>query len=221
MPTIEQIRAARALLGWSQDDLARQAGLSQTGVARIENGTNKPNSSTLSKIRSAFDEHNIEFIGNSGLNKKAVSISSFSGQQGFRDFMDDVYRTTRDFGSDTCIYNGVPEMFYKHLGKEWFEAHVERLNQIDRTFSVRIIVEEGNDIFINDSAPYRWLSKELFNERTVYVYGDHIGFIYFSNDDVSILRLSQKETADSFRVMFNSTWDLLAMQPPQGTGRKL
>ena len=50
MPTIEQIRAARALLDWSQSDLADKAGLSQTGIARIENGTNQPNSSTLEKI---------------------------------------------------------------------------------------------------------------------------------------------------------------------------
>ena len=54
MPTIEQIRAARALLGWSQSDLADRADLSQTGIARIENGTNKPNSKTLEKIKAAL-----------------------------------------------------------------------------------------------------------------------------------------------------------------------
>ena len=36
MPTIEQIRAARALLGWSQSDLADRADLSQTGIALFD-----------------------------------------------------------------------------------------------------------------------------------------------------------------------------------------
>ena len=89
MPTIEQIRAARALLGWNQHDLANKAGLSQTGIARIENGTNQPNSKTIEKISTAFDDADIEFLGDAGLRKKSGEIKIFEGVDGFRQFMND------------------------------------------------------------------------------------------------------------------------------------
>ena len=56
MPTLDQIRAARALLNWSQSDLAERAGLSQTGIARIESGVNQPNVQTMENIRTIVGE---------------------------------------------------------------------------------------------------------------------------------------------------------------------
>ena len=55
MITIDQIRAGRAWLGWSQEDLAQAAGLSQTGIARIETGVNTPQSGTMEKIKAALE----------------------------------------------------------------------------------------------------------------------------------------------------------------------
>lgn len=34
--TIRQVKAARALLGWSQSDLARHSGVSEPTIARLE-----------------------------------------------------------------------------------------------------------------------------------------------------------------------------------------
>lgn len=61
---VNQIRAARALLDWTQTDLADASGLSQTGIARIENRTNKPNANTLHKIREALYAGGVTFINN-------------------------------------------------------------------------------------------------------------------------------------------------------------
>jgi predicted transcriptional regulator len=93
MPTIDQIRAARALIGWSQKDLADQADLSQTGIARIENGTNHPNSSTIAKITAAFDKADVEFLGENGVRKRTGEIKVLRGQNAMSDFLDDVFDT--------------------------------------------------------------------------------------------------------------------------------
>jgi transcriptional regulator with XRE-family HTH domain len=58
----EQIRAARALLGWSRDRLAGAAGISPSAVARIEMGKSF-RASTLAAIQSALDQAGIEFTG--------------------------------------------------------------------------------------------------------------------------------------------------------------
>ena len=56
----EQIRAARALLGWSQAQLAAEAKLSKTGLANIENGAD-PKSSTLNRIEQALEKAGVRF----------------------------------------------------------------------------------------------------------------------------------------------------------------
>jgi transcriptional regulator with XRE-family HTH domain len=56
----EQIRAARALLGWSRERLAGTAGISPNSVARVETG--KPcRASTLAAIQTALEYAGVEF----------------------------------------------------------------------------------------------------------------------------------------------------------------
>ena len=47
------VREARARTGWSQRELARRAGTSQSVVARIEAGRTKPGSETLGRLLAA------------------------------------------------------------------------------------------------------------------------------------------------------------------------
>jgi len=49
-----QVRAARALLGWSQGDLAERAGISKQTVNRIESGNMDARFSTVSALDEAF-----------------------------------------------------------------------------------------------------------------------------------------------------------------------
>ena len=58
-----QIKAARALLEWSQDDLARNAGVSPISVKRLETESAELISSTYSIVRrivSCFEASGIE-----------------------------------------------------------------------------------------------------------------------------------------------------------------
>ena len=58
-----QIRAARALLGWSQTHLARRAGLGLATLQRIERdeGIEKGKFSTVIKIQKALEQAGIHF----------------------------------------------------------------------------------------------------------------------------------------------------------------
>ena len=58
-----QIRAARALLGWSQSKLARAAGVGLTTLQRIEQneGVVKGNFSTILKIQNVLEQAGIQF----------------------------------------------------------------------------------------------------------------------------------------------------------------
>lgn len=60
--TVAQIRAARALLGWRQGDLAKAAGLSEISIKNIERGVTDPRVSTLTAIQKAFDQAGLIFL---------------------------------------------------------------------------------------------------------------------------------------------------------------
>jgi predicted transcriptional regulator len=68
LTTIRQVKAARALLGWSQSDLARRSGISEPTIARLESvdGQLGGREETVRKIRAALENSGIEFIDGNG-----------------------------------------------------------------------------------------------------------------------------------------------------------
>lgn len=62
MITAGQIRAARALIDWRQQDLAAKSGVSEITVKLIERGRSDPRSSTLARIQRAFEKAGVVFL---------------------------------------------------------------------------------------------------------------------------------------------------------------
>lgn len=62
MITPAQIRAARALLGWHQSDLAKAAGVSLNTLNNLERDAVDARSSTVNAIQRALEQAGIEFI---------------------------------------------------------------------------------------------------------------------------------------------------------------
>jgi transcriptional regulator with XRE-family HTH domain len=66
MVTSQQCRAARGLLDWSQQDLAKQAGVGIVTVRQIEAGSTESRRATLVVVRQAFEAAGVEFIDENG-----------------------------------------------------------------------------------------------------------------------------------------------------------
>lgn len=62
MISARQIRAARALLGWTQQELADAAIVSFGAVTRLERGEVDPRLSTMTAIQSALVKAGVEFL---------------------------------------------------------------------------------------------------------------------------------------------------------------
>jgi transcriptional regulator with XRE-family HTH domain len=60
--TAGQLRAARALVGWSQHDLARVAGVGRRTIADFERGTRDPLTSTLNQMVAGLMLAGIRFV---------------------------------------------------------------------------------------------------------------------------------------------------------------
>jgi transcriptional regulator with XRE-family HTH domain len=59
--TPAQCRAARALIGWSQDQLANASKVAKATIANFETGDRAPYARTLADIRGAFEAAGVDF----------------------------------------------------------------------------------------------------------------------------------------------------------------
>jgi transcriptional regulator with XRE-family HTH domain len=64
--TPAQCRAARALLDWTQDDLAREAEIGVVTLRQFERGASQPRRAILSALRRALEEAGVRFIDRGG-----------------------------------------------------------------------------------------------------------------------------------------------------------
>lgn len=60
--TAQQVKAARAWLDLSQDDLAKRTGLTRRAIQDFENGKRTPQPRTLRDFKNALEELGIEFL---------------------------------------------------------------------------------------------------------------------------------------------------------------
>ena len=62
--TVEQLKAARALLGWGQKDLAAASGVSLPSIGRMEmnSGPLRGYERTISALREALEQAGVEFL---------------------------------------------------------------------------------------------------------------------------------------------------------------
>jgi transcriptional regulator with XRE-family HTH domain len=64
--TPSQVRAARALVGWTLDRLETASGLPKRTLTRFENEATEPRAATIAAIRTALEAAGVEFIAENG-----------------------------------------------------------------------------------------------------------------------------------------------------------
>lgn len=213
--TPDQIRAARALKGWSQGELATRTGLAVPTIANIEIGKQEPGVKTMEKIIQAFEANGIEFIGDSGVQKRQRDVQTYHGTEGFIAFLNELYDVAKKQGGSIYLFNARPDNWDKWLGRFWYDIHAPRMTAIQAKFDYKILSKEGDTNFISDNfAEYRWMPETLFDEKSAfYVYGDKVGVIDFQEDTVSITTIDQKQFSRTMRILFENAWENLAIEP--------
>lgn len=64
--SVGQLRAARGLIGWSQQELAEKAGVGRATIADFESGKREPYSTTVTKLMETLEAAGLEFIPENG-----------------------------------------------------------------------------------------------------------------------------------------------------------
>lgn len=206
--TIAQIRGARGILNWSQQDLAQRTGISATSIGSIENGVTTPRASTLEVIRHTFESSNIEFIGLDGVRQRTGDVRVLKGEEGFWNFYEELYKTLLDNPGEVLVSNVDERIFEKWLSKHRLDTHVQRMRAI-KGLSYKILIKEGDTHFLAtpDYCEYRWMPKDLFTSVPFYIFGNKLAVIIFE-EEPTVIVLDYSAIADAYRKQFSSIWNI-------------
>ncbi len=203
--TTAQIRGARGILNWSQQDLAQRTGISATSIGSIENGQTTPRESTVSTIRKTLENAGIEFIGMDGVRVKNADVLILKGIDGFHTFSFDVYETLKTDKREVLQAYVDDTKFADWLGDEAY-PHVQRMETL-KSKRFKILQKEGDAYFpAKNYAEYRWIPEKQFLAVPFVVYGDKLAIILFEPEPTIIVN-SFPLVAEAYRLQFESLWD--------------
>lgn len=203
--TLQQIKAARALLNWKQSDLAKASGISLPAIAKIEMGHGNPRQATLQAIQQAFETEGLEFLGNHGIDRKQeqFAIQTLRGKQGMMFVWQDMeHAFASGAGGEILLSNLDERPFLKHYGKDMGRvfARRESLN-----ITTRALVNEDETFFLMPLECHRAIPKMLFGQMLYAVYADRV-VIYEWNDAQRLIWIQSRALAETFRKQFQYFW---------------
>lgn len=204
--TPHQIKAARALIDWSQSNLGEKTGLSQAAIANLETGKHRPNGATETVIRKAFEEAGIEFI-DGGVRLRPDGMEIIEGAD-FAARMPDIYfETLLRHNAEEVLINGVDYQVIDADTRIAIEQNIKRLQASGKR--QRLLVQEGTrakDV-IGPPEWHRALPKALFSGvAPLFIFHHSCAFMLFSKQQVIIIR--NADLAAQQKRQFEVLWDM-------------
>lgn len=205
MISIQQIKAARALLDWTQDDLAKEAGLSKPAINTLERRLANPRLETLANIQKAFERAGVEFTDGQGLRLRDMVLKTviFEGNDALVRLCHDIFDTLVGTGK-TLMISGIAEEKYRHFGGQRILDEIDR--RIKHAIPTKLLSCEGDKNFIEPIEHYRWVPKAFFPSVPTYIY-DNKYAIFLWGPPQKVVLIENAEIAESFRQQFLSLWN--------------
>jgi len=204
-----QIRAARALLNWSREDLAQASGLSVPALARVELGDAQARPTTMDRIKATFEGAGVVFTEGSGVRLRTEIVQIYKGTSALETLFNEIYTFASKEGTKAELlcsgFSG--EQLFNNLSKEFIQLHSERMSELGGIYFKTLISEDEEDNYYSVKySEYRKLPKDFFLGVPFYVYGNHLAIITLS-PLVQVILIDEKNIAEVYRQQFKVLWE--------------
>lgn len=195
MITGAQIRAARALLDWTAQDLAEKTAMMPNTITNFEGGKRRTEAETIEKMVKALTEGGIKFT-EMGVELR-TPVYGFEGPTWYVDLLGDM------------LGSGAKEIIIQNVDDRKSAPHVAKMlaNLRSQGITFRMTAEEGNTHLSMPVSFYRWVPKAYFKNWIVAVYGDRVAFSI--NNELGCRVFCDQGLADALKNQFNLVWDML------------
>lgn len=207
MITIQQIKAARALLNWKQSDLSVASGVSVPSIAKIESGEGNPRRTTMVSLQNAFEQAGIDFLDMHGViqRQEALTVNILHGKNSIAKIWEDIENAYGNGKGGEVLISNLDERIFVKLYRKHMKAMFKRREDLNIT--TRALVKEDEDLFLMPLKWHRSVPKNLFTPLIYYIYADRLAIADFKQAPRFIL-IQNQSLADAFRVQFEFNWSL-------------
>jgi len=198
------MKAARALLDWSQEDLAETAKLCVATIRNLEKGSLSPRSAN--DVRKALENSGLEFYANNGLGYRKSSTQVFEGTDATDMFYVDLLETVKKSEGVVSVVCRSQELFLKSLGVTNSINH-DRLKDICEFENIQCLLSEAqNASHFDESAQFRVLPKHYMGCSIYFAYGDRYAIAL--KEDGFAFRYVVFQSISSVRMFLNEFFPL-------------
>jgi len=201
-----QIKAARAILDWSQEDLANASGLSVATIRNLETGSISLRSSAV--IRRVIEGAGLEFTEYEGIRRRADAVKVFQGPDSCDQLFEDILQTIKEKSGTIEAVLKSQRMMLCSFG-ETPNGNYDRLKKINEHTYVKCLLTGSLDTFLMlPKFQFKTIAKQYAGPVAYYVYGDkHVLVLPEGEAGFKFVVFYSIELAQSYRQHFLSLWD--------------
>jgi transcriptional regulator with XRE-family HTH domain len=216
MSTIHQIRAGRALLNWTQADLAEKSGLHVNAVNNAERGLSAPRGSSIEKMQSALEAGGVAFIGARGveLRHHAIEITKMDGADFLRRLTADILDACQGPGDDVI---GMIADMQALAARGPAEDRYYRDEIAARGVTERLITADMPGFAPSAGIDVRLVPQHVLGAVDVLVYGDRAAFIVWPQQEAVVLK--SRDLAFTQKMFLEELWAQGREATAQGDGQ--
>ncbi len=204
----KQLRAARAMLGWSQQDLADKAIVSVEAIKKYELGTTRPRQKTIEAIRVTFEKAGLEFTP-TGVQERDNLVIVYKDKPGYAQFFDDVYETAKTTDEEFLVLGVDEKKFLEAHEKAGLGSrHRERMRALNKV-AYRIILSQSDpNVYGAEYARYRRVPDDAVSlDVPFYIYGDKLAIILWT-ENPQIIVVNDPLLTKAYKQQFEFIWRL-------------
>jgi DNA-binding XRE family transcriptional regulator len=206
----KQIRAARALLDWTQETLAERSGVARATIKNVESGATLPRLETANALQRTLEESGVEFLPSSGVRMKDRMVQVLEGPDSYRRLLDDVFTTALKSGTGIIIAPANPKAAMDVLG-DYLNREVEKRREAG--IKQRLLIPHDDLTLQTLTQPidtYRILPEEYYSPYPLYVYGDKMALVSMQEPQ-KVIVINDQRFAEATRKLFEFIWDRTEM----------
>jgi transcriptional regulator with XRE-family HTH domain len=203
----KQIKAARAYLDWSQEDLARASGLAVSTIRNLETGY-IPRGKTTKIIRQAIENAGLEFIEPEGFRRRTDEVNILEGLDSCDALFEDMIATVKKRAYNISIMMS-QEMLFQFFGLTGAE-HQSNLARLKNYADILCLLSDAEKSSLHmPQIEFRTTAKENIGPMPYFLYDNkHVLVLREGGERFRFVVFNSPLIAFSYRAHFLSIWEL-------------
>ena len=193
----EQIRAARAILGWTAEELAKRAGMTHRALQNIETGFSQARAANMERIKTVIEQAGLEFTADCGIKKRGL-MTVFDGRDAYLRMMQDAEFTVSAGDHREVLFAYVTDAMATT------DVIAQELKMRGAGIGMRCLIKATDTYIRYPLREYRLIPDEFWHHNSEVIYGDKVAIVI--NMGERILIINDHSYATARRLNFEHYW---------------